>query len=165
MYLPLLLLYNLLFINKIWRGYVTLCFEIFSFKIVSIIKKIRATHTFSHPRTLGVAIWCRFYFVQSVTTIHKFRVHYQYFCFLVEGKIKCQDHFTEETKSPRRNVYLGLLPIFGLGCLFFCYWAPWAACKFWRLILCQLLHLQIFSPILRVVFWSCLWFPLLCKSF
>ena len=58
-----------------------------------------------------------------------------------------------------RNVYLGLLPIFVLGCLFFCYWATWAACKSWRLILCQLLPLQIFSPILRVVFWSCLWFP------
>ena len=33
-----------------------------------------------------------------------------------------------------RNVYLGPLPIFGLGCLFFWYWAAWAACKFWRLI-------------------------------
>ena len=33
-----------------------------------------------------------------------------------------------------KNVYLGLLTILGLGCLFFWYWAAWAACKFWRLI-------------------------------
>ena len=57
------------------------------------------------------------------------------------------------------------LLFFWLGCLFFWYWAAWAACIFWRLILCQLLHLQILSPIRRVVFLSCLWFPLLCKRF
>ena len=54
---------------------------------------------------------------------------------------------------------------FWIGLCFFWYWAAWAACKFWRLIICQLLRLPIFSPILRVVFLSFLWFPMLCKSF
>ena len=30
--------------------------------------------------------------------------------------------------------------------LFFRYWATWIACIFWRLILCQLLHLLFFLP-------------------
>ena len=51
-----------------------------------------------------------------------------------------------------RNVCLGLFSTFWLGCLFFWYWIVWAACIFWKLILCQLFHLLLFSPILRVVF-------------
>ena len=45
---------------------------------------------------------------------------------------------------------------FWLGCLFFWYWVVWAACIFWKLILCQLLYLLLFSPILRVVSSPCL---------
>ena len=49
--------------------------------------------------------------------------------------------------------------------LVFWYWVAWCVCIFWLLILCQLLHLQIFSAIMRAVFSSSLWFPLLCKAF
>ena len=64
-------------------------------------------------------------------------------------------------------VFICLSPFstFWLGCLFFWHWVVWAACVFWKLILCQLFHLLLFSPILRVVFSPCLQFPLLCKSF
>ena len=43
-----------------------------------------------------------------------------------------------------RNDCLGLLPIFWLDCLFFWYWTIRTAYRFWRLTLCQLLHLQLF---------------------
>ena len=33
----------------------------------------------------------------------------------------------------REMSYLGLLPSFWLGCLFFWYWVVWAVCIFWRL--------------------------------
>ena len=46
----------------------------------------------------------------------------------------------------------------------FKYWTAWTVCIFWRLLLCQLLSLQIFPPILRVVFSPCLWFSSLCIS-
>ena len=42
-----------------------------------------------------------------------------------------------------RNVYLGLLPTFWLHCLFFWYWVVWAACIFWKLILCHSLGKEI----------------------
>ena len=45
---------------------------------------------------------------------------------------------------PWRHICLGLFPTFWLGCLFFWYWVVWAACIFWKLILCQLFHLLLF---------------------
>ena len=54
---------------------------------------------------------------------------------------------------------------FLIGLLFFWYWAVWTACIFWRLILCQLFHLLLFSPNLRAVFSPWLQYPSLCKSF
>ena len=65
-----------------------------------------------------------------------------------------------------RDFYLGLLPTFWLRVFFFFWhWAVWAVCIVWRLIICPLLHLQIFSPSLSVICSSWLWFPLLCKKF
>ena len=43
-----------------------------------------------------------------------------------------------------------------IGWLFFWHWDVCAACIFWKLILCQLFHLLLFSLILRVVFSPCL---------
>ena len=55
-----------------------------------------------------------------------------------------------------RNVCLALWPIFWLGRLFFWNWAAGAVCIFLRLILRPLLHLLLFSPILKAVFSPCL---------
>ena len=53
--------------------------------------------------------------------------------------------------SLEKCLFMSLPIFFWLGFFFFLYWAIWAICVFWRWILCQLLHLKILSPILRVV--------------
>ena len=52
------------------------------------------------------------------------------------------------------HFWIGLFVFLILSCLYIL-----------EINLCQLLHLQIFSHILKAVFSSCLWFPLLCKGF
>ena len=63
--------------------------------------------------------------------------------------------------SSWRNVCLVLLPIFQLGCLYFC---CWAICVFWKLNPCQSHLLQILSPFYRFFFLLCLWFSWRYKS-
>ena len=47
-------------------------------------------------------------------------------------------------------------PTIWLSCLFFWHRVVCTAFIFWKLIFCQLFHLLLFSPILRVVFLPCL---------
>ena len=61
--------------------------------------------------------------------------------------------------SSLEKCLLVLWPIFWLGRLFFWNWATGVAYIFLKLILCQLLHLLLFSPILKAVFSPCFKFP------
>ena len=56
-------------------------------------------------------------------------------------------------------------PTIWLRCLLFWHWVVWAACIFWTLTLCQLFHLLLFSPILRVVFYLAYSFLCCAKAF
>ena len=43
-------------------------------------------------------------------------------------------------------------------------WVAWAACMFWKLVLCQLFHLLLFSHILRAVFSPCFLFVIISEN-
>ena len=57
--------------------------------------------------------------------------------------------------SLKRNLFRSFSH-FLIGFLLFWYWVVWTAYIFWKLILCQLFHLLLFSPFLRSVFSPCL---------
>ena len=63
------------------------------------------------------------------------------------------------------SLSLGLFPTFWLGCLFFWYWVIWAACIFWKLMLCQFFICYYFLPFWVLFFSPCIQFPLQSKIF
>ena len=68
-----------------------------------------------------------------------------------------QEDPLKDMATPLQYCLLRSFPHFFIGlfvCLVFSCRA--AACIFWRLIICQLFHLLLFFPILRVVFSPCL---------
>ena len=76
----------------------------------------------------------------------------------VEHHFKC---FGASCSFFLRTVYLGLLMFF----VFFFKFSFMFSLYILEINPCQLLHLQIFSPMLWVVFSFCLGYPLLCKNF
>ena len=56
------------------------------------------------------------------------------------------DALTSEPPGIFSDMYLGLRPIFWLGCLVFCYWVVCAICIFYKLSPFWSQYLQIFSP-------------------
>ena len=63
------------------------------------------------------------------------------------------------------NVCLGLFPTFWLGCLVFWHWVVWAACIFWKLILCRCFICSYFSPIWGLSFHLAYSFLCCAKAF
>lgn len=102
----------------------------------------------------------------------KFQIHSEWSEWAVKEGMLCSDFRkdlsrTEKYSGKLRTSSLKSLVLISLGlpaifdyvvCCFWC-WAPWAVPLFWRLILRPSLPLQKCSPILKVIFSSCLLFP------